>query len=112
LDLNDTLLDEVHFFHIGLVVEYYLSWGHDPAEHRNDDLIDKSSLAVIEKVVERLLKFLKDSCILNYISLHHRSDLLVEVKFLYDQVEVIQESLLDVSSDVIIQSGLDVIWLV
>ena len=89
LDLYDTLSDEVHLFHVGLVVQHSFARGHDSAEHRDNELVDESSLAVVEEMVERLFKFHKDSSILDDLRLHHWGDLLVELKFFDNQVEIV-----------------------
>ena len=85
---------------------------HDSAEHIDDELVDESSLAVIKEMIERLLKFLEDPSILDNLRLHQWGDLLVELEFLDHQVEIVKESLLNVSPDVVVKSWLNVIWFV
>ena len=58
-------------------------------------------------MVERLFELLEYSRVLNQISLHFGRDLLVELELFDNQVEVIKESLLNVFSDVVVQSWLD-----
>ena len=52
IDLNESLSDEVHLFHVTFVADNCLSWRINPAIHRNNKLIGKSSLALFEKVIE------------------------------------------------------------
>ena len=63
-------------------------------------------------MVKRPLKFFEYSGILNQIGLHLWSDLLVELEFFDDEVEVVAERLLNILSDIIIQRWLNMIWLV
>ena len=58
-------------------------------------------------MVERALKFLKDSSVLDQVSLHLWSDLLVELELFDDQVEIVEEGLLDILSDIIVKRWLN-----
>lgn len=58
-------------------------------------------------MVERAFKFLKDSSVLDQVSLHLRSDLLVELELFDDQVEIVEEGLLDILSDIIVKRWLN-----
>jgi hypothetical protein len=49
---------------------------------------------------------------LNQLSLHLGSEVLVELELFDDQVEVVHESLFDVFPDVVVESGLDMVWFV
>ena len=112
VDLDDTLSDEVHLLDVALVADDSLSWRVKSAEHVDDELVGEASLALIEEVIEGLLKLLEHSGVLDELSLHLWGNLLVEDELLDDQVEVIHERLLDVVPDIVVQSGLNVEWLV
>ena len=104
--------DEIHFLDIALVADDSLAWSVKSTEHVDDQLVGESSLAFVEEVVERLFELLKNSRVLDELSLHLGGDLLVENKFFNDQVEIVHESLLHVFSNIIIKGWLDVEWLV
>jgi hypothetical protein len=112
IHLNNTLSNEVHFLDIALVTDDSLAWGIESAEHVNDQLVGKTSLALIEEMVERFFEFLENSRVLDKFSLHLWGNLLIENKLLNDQVEIIHEGLLNVLSDIIIESWLNMEWLV
>jgi hypothetical protein len=102
------LSDEEELLNIALVADDSLTGGIDSAVHVDNELVGETSLALIEKVVERLFEFLEHSSILNQVSLHLWRDLLIELEFFNDQVEIIHESLFDVLSDIVVESWLDV----
>ena len=102
LDLNYTLFDEVHFFHVGFVIDYSLTGVDNSAKQRDDQLIREPSFTLIEKVIERFFKLLEHSGVLNNFSLHFWGNLLIEIKLLDDQVEIVKEGLLDVLSDIVV----------
>jgi len=52
VDFNEALSDEEHLLDITLVTNHSFTWILNSAEHVNDHLIGKSSLAFFEKVVE------------------------------------------------------------
>ena len=112
VNLDETLSDEVHFLDVGFVGDYSLTRGVNSAVHADDELVGKASLALLEEMVERALEFFEDSSVLDQIGLHLRSDLLIELELLNDQVEIIKEGLLDILSDIVVESGLNVEWLV
>ena len=112
IELNNTLSDEEKLLNITLVADDSLSWSIDSAVHVNDELVGETSLALIEEMVERLLEFLEDSGVLNQVGLHLWCDLLIELEFFNDQVEIVHEGLLDILSDIVVESWLDVEWLV
>ena len=112
LDLNYTLFDEVHFFHVGFVIDYSLTGVDNSAKQRDDQLIREPSFTLIEKVIERFFKLLEHSGVLNDFSLHFWGNLLIEIKLLDDQVEIVQKGLLNIFSDVVIESWLNMVWLV
>lgn len=58
-------------------------------------------------MVERALKFFEDSGILDQVGLHLWGDLLVELELFDDQVEIIEEGLFDILSDIVVESWLD-----
>jgi len=53
------LPDEIHLLHIALVADDGLSRLVDPAVEIDDQLIDKSSLALLKKVVKAPLELFK-----------------------------------------------------
>ena len=104
---HNTLSDEEELLNIALVADDSLAGSIDSAVHVDNELVGETSLALIEKVVERLLELLEHSSILNQVSLHLWRNLLIELEFFDDQVEIIHESLLDVLSDIVVKSWLD-----
>jgi len=104
---DETLADEVHFLHITLVADNTLSRRRNTTVHLNDKLVGEAALALLEEVIEGSLEFFEDSGVLNQISLHLGCDLLVELELLDDQVEIVEEGLLDVLSDIVIQRWLN-----
>jgi hypothetical protein len=109
---HNTLSDEEELLDVALVADDSLAGSIDSAVHVDDELVGEAPLALIEKVVEGLFEFLEHSGILNQVSLHLWRDLLIELEFFNDQVEIIHESLFDVLSDVVVKSWLDMEWLV
>lgn len=109
---HNTLSDEEELLDVALVADDSLAGSIDSAVHVDNELVGEASLALIEKVVEGLFEFLEHSGILNQVSLHLWRDLLIELEFFNDQVEIIHESLFDVLSDVVVKSWLDMEWLV
>jgi hypothetical protein len=63
-------------------------------------------------MVEGFFKLLEHSSVLDQLSLHLWCDLLIEWELFNDQIEIVFESLLNVLSDVVIESWLDMEWLV
>ena len=112
VDLDQPLSDEVHFLDIALVANHTFTRCRDAAVHLNDEFVGEASLTLFKEVVEGPLKLLEHSSVLDQVRLHLWSDLLVELELLDDQVEVVQEGLLDVFSDVVVQGWLDVEWFV
>jgi hypothetical protein len=102
INLNETLSNEVHFLDITLVADNSLPWSVDSAVHSNNQLVSKTSLTLLKEMVERSLELLEDSGILDQISLHLWSNLLVELELLNNQVEIVKESLFNVLSDIIV----------
>jgi len=111
-DFNQTLSDEVHFLDIALVRNDNFTRSVNSAVHSNDQLISEASLAFFEEVVEGSFEFLKDSSVLDEVGLHFWSDLLIELELFNNQVEIVEEGLLYVLSDIIVQGRLDMEWLV
>ena len=112
LDLNYTLFDKVHFFHVGFIIDHSLTGVDNSAKQRDDQLIREPSFTLIEKVIERFFKLLEHSGVLNDFSLHFWGNLLIEIKLLDDQIEIVQKGLLNIFSDVVIESWLNMVWLV
>ena len=102
VNLNETLSNEVHFLDITLVADNSLPWSVDSAVHSNNQLVSETSLTLLKEIVERSLELLEDSGILDQISLHLWSNLLVELELLNNQVEIVKESLFNVLSDIIV----------
>ena len=112
VDLNETLSDEIHLLDIALVTDDSLAWSVNSAVHCNNQFVGKTSLTLLEEMIERSLEFLEDSSVLDQVSLHLRSNLLIELELLNDQVEIVEEGLLDILSDIVVESWLDMEWLV
>ena len=113
-DLNNALPDEEHLLDVALVADDDLVLLEDAAEHVDDEFVGEAALTLVEEVVEGALELLEDAGVLDEVSLHLGSDLLVEVEFLNDEVEIIQEGLLDILPDIVVECGLYVerlIWL-
>jgi len=102
VNLNETLSNEVHFLDITLVANNSFPWSVDSAVHSNNQLVSETSLTLLKEMVERSLELLEDSGILDQISLHLWSNLLVELELLNNQVEIVKESLFNVLSDIIV----------
>jgi len=102
VNLNETLSNEVHFLDITLVADNSLPWSVDSAVHSNNQFVSETSLTLLKEMVERSLELLEDSGILDQISLHLWSNLLVELELLNNQVEIVKESLFNVLSDIIV----------
>ena len=98
--------DEKHLLDVTLVADDDLVLLEDAAEHVDDELVGEAALTLVEEVVEGALELLEDASVLDEVSLHLGSDLLVEVEFLDDQVEIIQEGLLDILPDIVVECGL------
>jgi len=111
-DFDKTLSNKVHLLNITLVTDNSFTWSVNSAVHVDDQLIGESSLALLKEVVEGSLEFLEDSGVLDKISLHLWCDLLVELELLDNQIEIVQEGLFNIFSDVVVQSWLNVEWLV
>lgn len=71
-------------------------WKHSRVQS-NDDFVDEASVARIEKVPKVLLELLKAH--VDHEGLVFRSESLVKVELLHDQVVVVLEALLDRASD-------------
>ena len=84
----------------------------DSAIHRNDQFVGETSLAIVEEMVERTLKLLEYLRILDQFCLHLWSNLLVEWELFDDEIEIVEEGLLHVFSNVVVKSWLNVVWLV
>ena len=104
---NQALSDEIHLLHIALVGNNYFAWGVDSAVHCDDQLIGEASLAFFEEVVERSFELFEHPGVLNEVSLHLWGDLLIELELFDDKVEIVQESLFNILSDVVVESWLD-----
>ena len=65
-----TSLDEVHLLYAGLVRDHCLGWLVDSAVEVDDQLIDESSLALLEEMRERSLELFELKRLQNKLSLH------------------------------------------
>jgi hypothetical protein len=110
--LNDALSDKVHLLNITFVANYSFVRRSDTTIHIDDKFISEAALTLFEEVTELSLKVPEESSALYQISLHLRSDLLVELEFLNNEIEIVIESLLDILSDIIVQSRIDVVRLI
>jgi hypothetical protein len=63
-------------------------------------------------MVEGLFEISKNSGVLDEFSLHFWSDLLEEWELLNNKIKIIKESLFHVFSDIIIESWLNMEWLI
>lgn len=106
-DLHEALTNKVHFLNILFVPDHLLILLEDATEHVYYQFVRESALTLIEEVVEGALELLEDTRLLYQFSLHLRRNLLVEGELLNDKVEIVEECLLYVLSDVSVQSWLD-----
>jgi len=111
-DFNETLSNKVHLLDVALVGDYHFAGSVDSAVHCDDEFIREASLAFFEEVVERSFEFFENSGVLNKVSLHLWGDLLIKLEFFDDKIEIVQESLLNILSDIVVECWLDVEWLV
>jgi len=111
-DFYEALTDEEHFLHVTLVADHNLAGNVNSAEHVDDQFVGETTLTLFEEVVERFLELLESPSVLDEFRLHLRGNLLIELELLNDEVEVIQEGLLYVSSNVVVERGLNVEGLV
>ena len=112
VDFNKSLSYEVHFLHIALVADDNFARSGNPAIHLDDQFVREATLALLKEVIEGSLEFFEDPGILNEVSLHLWSDLLVELEFFDDQVEIVEEGLLYILPDIVVKRWLDMEWLV
>ena len=68
----------------------------------DDNLVDKSSLTFFEEMVEWFFKLMENSSVLDKFWLHFWCNLLIEVKFLNNKVEIKQKRLFDIFSDIVV----------
>jgi len=101
------LSDEIHLLHIALVGNNDFTRSIDSAVHGDDQLVGEASLAFFEKVVERSFELFEHPGVLNEVSLHLRSDLLVELELFDDKVEIVQESLFNILSNIVVKGRLN-----
>ena len=101
-NFNDSLSDEINLLNVTFVADYNSTRGVKSAEHIDDKFICKASLAFIKEMVERFLELLEHSGVLNQVGLHLWGNLLVELELFNDQVEIVEESLFNVLSDIVI----------
>jgi hypothetical protein len=109
VDVHEALSNKEHLLNVSLITNNNLAWNVDPAEHVDDQIVGEAALALFKEVVKRLLKVPESSGALDQFGLHLGGDLLVELEFFDHEVEVIQESLLDIFPNVIVQCRLNVV---
>jgi len=63
-------------------------------------------------MVEWLFEISENSSILDKLSLHFWSNLLEERELLNNKIEIIEESLFDIFSDIIVESWLNMEWFI
>ena len=90
----------IHFFHRRFVTDDRSILLENTAEHIDYELIDKASLTIVKEMIEGAFKLLENFGVLDKICLHLWSDLLVEGELFYHKVEVIQECLLHVFTNI------------
>lgn len=54
---NDSLLDEVHFFNIALIIDYSFPWDMNLAKQIYDQLIGETSLTFIKNMLKLVFEF-------------------------------------------------------
>ena len=108
VNFGDTFSNEVKLFHVRVVWNDNLAVLKEFAEQVDDKFVGEAPLAILEEVVEVLLKLGEGISQFDKTGLHFRGDLLIEVEFLNDEVKVIPVGLLDVFSDVVVQVWLQV----
>ena len=102
INFYHTLSGEVKFFDMLVVTDDFIPLRKNSSIARDDQLICKSSLTLFKEVVKVSFEFSKHPCVLDDFSLHLRSKLLIEVKFFSNSIEIKHESLLGISSYVIV----------
>ena len=105
---NDSFADKVELLKVTFVPLDNLVWLLEPAEQVNDNFICESTFAFVKEMLEVLLKLVEDLCLFDESCLHLWCQLLVEWKFFNYQVEIMEESHFDITSDVIIEGRLNV----
>lgn len=83
-NFNNALSDEVDLFDVTLVTDHSLAWSVNSAEHIDNELIGESSLTFVEEMVKLLFELFENISVLNQLSLHFWSDLLIEREFFDD----------------------------
>lgn len=76
--------------------------------HTNNEFVRKSSLALIEKVVEASFEFLEHTGALYQFCLHFWSYLLIKAELLDYQVKIVEEGCLDIFTNVVVKTRLNV----
>lgn len=83
-------------------------------KHVDDELVGEAALTLVKEMIEWAFKFLEHSRILNQVSLHLGCDLLIEVEFLNNKIEIVKESLLNIFPNIVVECWLDMerlVWL-
>jgi len=99
-NLDDTLSNKKHFLNWAFVTDDHTILLKDPTEHRDDELVCETALTLIKEMIEGAFELLEYSGALNQLCLHLGGDLLVEGELFDDEVEIIEEGLLYVFTDV------------
>lgn len=109
---NESLPNEIHFLDIALIADHHFAWSGNPAVHLDDQFVGEAALALLKEVIKRSLELFEHPGVLDEVSLHLGSDLLIELEFFNDKIEIIEEGLLNILSNIIVKRWLDVEWLV
>jgi len=109
---NKSLPNEIHFLNIALIADHDFPWCGNPAVHLDDQFVGEATLTLLKEVIERSLELFEDPGVLDEVGLHLWSDLLIELELFDDKIEIIEECLLYILSNVIIECRLNVEWLV
>jgi hypothetical protein len=107
---NGTLLDEIKLAELLSIGDYSGIRLINPSKHVYDELINETALTVLKEVSELCLEVL-ENCTYD-LCLHFWWDLLIEVEFFNNQIEVVQEGIVNKLLNVAIQIRRDVVRLV
>ena len=101
---NDALADEEKLFDLRFVADDDFALGGDSTKQIDNHFVDETSFALIfEEMLEVLLKIFEYFGFGNKVCLHLWSKLLIEGELFDHQVEVVEEGLFNVFSNVIIE---------
>jgi hypothetical protein len=107
---NCTFLDEVELAELLSIRDYSGIRLVYPSKHVYDKFINETTLAVLKEVPELCLEIL-ENCTYD-LCLHFWWDLLVEIEFFNNQIEIVQEGIMNELFNVTIQIRRDIVGLV